>query len=369
MASKLEARAREAMEAAGRATDLLARSTRDSAKGIRATEEREQSLTEQMMSMGAQLLLREDTARAMQLSIDQLTSRCAAAEQERDRLRVGAAVLEEQDASRAKTIAELTTRMQQASLGAAVCEKGAAAAQAHAMHLNERALRAEQAERALSQKADTLELECREAERKGHVLLQELAKTEGVRLAAQEAARARAAAEKHAGEMLEELTRARSELEAARSQILHLQGCARALEGAGEEAALARQLAAEKEAACQALQRKLDAAARKADAVRGVEQPLQQLPHPRACVRKHALHLTHVRHPGTEQGAAPATAASCCRGCLACVSFSRTSSGKGSREREEGSAQRAGEAGAHDAHARTHARTHTHTHTARARSR
>jgi chromosome segregation ATPase len=345
VASKHEARAREAMEAAGRATALLARSTRDSAKGIRQTEEREQSLTEQMMSMGAQLLLREDAARAMQLSIDQLTSRCASAEQERDRLRVGAAVLQEQDASRAKTITELTNRMQQASLGAAVCEKGAAAAQAHAMQLHGRALRAEQAERALSQKADTLERECREAERKCHVLLQELAKTEGVRLAAQEEARARAAAEKHAGEMLEQLTRARSEVEAARSQLIHLQGCARALEGAGEEAAHARQLAVEKEAACQALQRKLDAAARKADAVRSMEQPLQQRLHVRACVRAHAPHLTRVRHPGTEQGAAPATAASCCRGCLACVSFSRTRTGKGRRVCEEGGAQRASEAG------------------------
>lgn len=36
---------------------------------------------------------------------------------------------------------------------------------------------------------------------------------------------------------------------------------------AGEEAAHARQLAAERDAACQALQKKLDAAAKKADAV------------------------------------------------------------------------------------------------------
>jgi len=36
---------------------------------VRQTEEREQSLTEQMMSMSAQLLLREDAARAMQVSL------------------------------------------------------------------------------------------------------------------------------------------------------------------------------------------------------------------------------------------------------------------------------------------------------------
>jgi len=132
---------------------------------VRQTEEREQSLTEQMMSMSAQLLLREDAARAMQVSlarasahalppslppslplpllpapsssfnnpstgkllegcasltlptatsgmqgkpqqcshfafgqltIDQLSSRCNAAEQDRDRLRVTASLLEEQ---------------------------------------------------------------------------------------------------------------------------------------------------------------------------------------------------------------------------------------------------------------------------------
>ena len=62
--------------------------------------------------------------------------------------------------------------------------------------------------------------------------------------------RARAAAEAQAGEMLKELTNTRAQLQHAHSQVFELQGCARALEGAGEDAALARQLVVEKEAEC-----------------------------------------------------------------------------------------------------------------------
>ena len=83
------------------------------------------------------------------------------------------------------------------------------------------------------------------------------------------------------GEMLKEYTKTRAKLQQAHSQVFELQGCARALERAGEDAALARQLVVEKEAECTELQRrleashkKLDASRKKADAVRSKEEPL-----------------------------------------------------------------------------------------------
>jgi DNA repair exonuclease SbcCD ATPase subunit len=230
-----------------------------------------------------QLQLHLDAAKARQVQIDTLSSRCTAAEQERERVRVTASVLEAQNLSQANSLAQLSRRLEQVSMGAASSEQGSAVAGANAFHAGQRAQRAEDAERMLSGRVETLTKALRDSEGKCQVLLQELARTEKVRVAAENEGRARAAAEAQAGEMLKELTKTRAKLEKAQSQVFELQGCARALEGAGEDAALARQLVVEKEAECAELRRrleashkKLEACRKKADAVRSKEEPLLQ---------------------------------------------------------------------------------------------
>ena len=205
-----------------------------------------------------QLQLHQDAAKARQVQIDTLSSRCTAAEQERDRARVTASVLEAQNLSQAHSLAHLSRRLEQVSMGAASSEQGSAVAGANAFHAGQRAQRAEDAERMLSGRVETLTKALRDSEGKCQVLLQELARTEKVRVAAENEGRARAAAEAQAGEMLKELTNTRAQLQQAHSQVFELQGCARALEGAGEDAALARQLVVEKEAECTELQRRLE---------------------------------------------------------------------------------------------------------------
>ena len=280
---KHAARAADALNAARKATEALMRGTRDKAAAARLCNDHDVSMMEEMLSMRMQLQLQQDAAKARQVQLDALSSRCATAEQERDRARVATSVLEEQNLSQAKSLAHLSQRLQQVSIGAASSEQGSAVAGANAFHAVQRAQRAEDAERVLSERVDKLTAALRDSEGKCHVLLQELARTEKVRVAAENEGRARMAAEEQAGEMLKELTRTRSQLQVAHAHVWELQGCAKALEGAGEDAALARQLVVDKEAECEELRRKLEAShqklvasRKKADAVRSKEEPLLQ---------------------------------------------------------------------------------------------
>jgi len=218
-----EAHARDALKACSRATAVLERSTSDKAAVSRASQEREFSLSEQMLSMRVQLQLREDAARALQLRFDEQSSRCLAAETERDRAKVSASVMEEQHMSRVLTVSQLSQQLQQTLLSAATSEQDAATAQAHAFHAQQRSDRAEHSERDLSEKVDALDTRLRDSDTKCNVLLRELAKTEGVRMAANDEARARHEAEQHAGRMQLEMTQMRGQLETARVHVVELQ--------------------------------------------------------------------------------------------------------------------------------------------------
>ena len=254
-------------------------STKSHAHDLRAVEEREHGVREEAHSLRLQLQLRADGLKSLQEQLDAAARRAAAAEHERDRAKVCAGLVEEQLQARVTAGQDVAKRLQQTTHELTAAASSEAAAQALASQLQQRVSRAEEGERSLSHRAESAEFVIRELERRNGLLLRELAMTETVRTAAEHEARARAAAEEQAARALREAADAKSKLEVARAHVLELQGLGRALQGAGEDAALARQLVAEKQSECESLQKQLDSALKKNDAVRAKEKPLLQRVH------------------------------------------------------------------------------------------
>jgi hypothetical protein len=106
------------------------------------------------------------------------------------------------------------------------------------------------------------------------VLAQELARTEGVRVAAELEAKARIAAEHHAAQVQASLAAAKAELKEAHADAVKGLGLAKALEEAAENASLAKQVLVDKDQEIAVLNKRLEAAKSKTDAVRAKERPL-----------------------------------------------------------------------------------------------
>ena len=257
-------------------TFAIVLSTMSHAHDLRAVEEREHGLREETLSLRLQLQLRADALKSLQEQLDAAATRAAAAEHERDRAKVCAGLVEEQLQARVTAGRDMAKRLEHATHELTAAASSEAAAQALASQLQQRVSRAEEGERSLSHRAESAESVIRELERRNGLLLRELAMTETVRTAAEHEARARAAAEEQAARALREAADAKSKLEVARAHVLELQGLGRALQGAGEDAALARQLVVEKQSECESLQKQLDSALKKNDVVRAKEKPLLQ---------------------------------------------------------------------------------------------